>query len=72
MQKILKMYRYALGAAVAIVCATLLRLILVLQGWPTTNGDEAIMNLMALHIVEKGEHPTLSPRQFMDLAMLSY
>jgi hypothetical protein len=58
MQKILKMYRYALGAAVAIASATLLRLILILEGWPPTNGDEAIMNLMALHIVEKGEHPT--------------
>src|SRR5579859_2741789 len=58
MQKILKMYRYGLGAAVAIVCAILLRLILVSHGWPGTNSDESIMNLMALHIAEKGEHPT--------------
>ncbi len=51
-------YMAALGAAVMIACATLQRIILVLRGWPATNSDEAIMHLMALHIMEKGEHPT--------------
>jgi hypothetical protein len=46
-----------LGAAVVIACAIVLRLILIVVGWPATNGDEAIMDLIALHIVEKGEHP---------------
>lgn len=56
-QKIAKVYGYALGVTAVIAGATLLRFILILQGWPETNGDESIMNLMALHIMEKGEHP---------------
>lgn len=45
-------------AFVIISMAALLRLILISQGWPQTNSDESTMGLMALHIVQKGEHPT--------------
>ncbi len=58
MQKIIKKSRYTLGAAALIAGAIALRLALIVEGWPSTNGDEAIMNLMALHIVKKGDHPT--------------
>ena len=57
MQKIEKMSRSTLGAAGVIACAIVLRLILSVDGWPGNNGDEAIMNLMAFHIMGKGEHP---------------
>ena len=40
-----------------VVLATLLRVMLVSQHWPVTNSDEAIMDLMALHINGRGEHP---------------
>jgi 4-amino-4-deoxy-L-arabinose transferase-like glycosyltransferase len=38
--------------------AALLRLFLISQGWPQTDSDESTMGLMALHIMQKGEHPT--------------
>jgi len=31
---------------------------LIIQGWTSTNSDECIMNLVALHIAYRGEHPT--------------
>jgi hypothetical protein len=34
-----------------------IRVWFALVHWPELGGDEAIMNLMALHIMEKGEHP---------------
>jgi hypothetical protein len=57
-QKIAKVYGYALGVTAVIAGATLMRITLILQGWTVTNSDEANLHLMALHIVEKGEHPT--------------
>jgi len=35
-----------------------LRVVLNIQGWTPPNSDESIMNLMALHIAYRGEHPT--------------
>jgi hypothetical protein len=40
-----------------VVLASTLRLVLISQNWPVTNSDEAIMDLMALHINNRGEHP---------------
>src|SRR5260370_33565805 len=40
-----------------ILIATLLRLLLISQGWPSTDSDESTMGLMALHIAYRGEHP---------------
>jgi len=47
-----------IGAFVIISVAALLRFFLISQGWPQTDSDESTMGLMALHIVQKGEHPT--------------
>ncbi len=40
-----------------IIFATVLRVILISQGWPETDSDEGTMGLMALHIAYRGEHP---------------
>ena len=40
-----------------IIFATVLRIILISQGWPETNSDEGTMGLMALHIAYREEHP---------------
>ena len=40
-----------------IIFATVLRIILISQGWPETNSDEGTMGLMALHITYREEHP---------------
>src|SRR5258707_10430591 len=40
-----------------ILIATLLRFLLISQGWPQTDSDESTMGLMALHIAYRGEHP---------------
>ncbi|HWS84269.1 MAG TPA: hypothetical protein VN207_08415 [Ktedonobacteraceae bacterium] len=37
--------------------AVLLRLILIHSNWPLINSDEATIDLMALHIAYRGEHP---------------
>jgi hypothetical protein len=41
-----------------IAAAIAIRVTLSIQGWTSTNSDESIMNLMALHIAYHGEHPT--------------
>jgi hypothetical protein len=41
-----------------ISAAIALRVTLSIQGWTSTNSDESIMNLVALHIAYRGEHPT--------------
>jgi len=48
---------YGVCALAIIFVASGFRVVLTSLGWPSTNGDEAIMNLMALHIKERGEHP---------------
>src|SRR5438067_10655933 len=40
-----------------VIGATLLRFILIRLNWPFTNSDEGTMDLMALHIAFRGEHP---------------
>lgn len=55
--KKLWLYRYESGAGLIIAGAIILRLILLAFHWPTTNSDEAMNNLAALHIESKGEHP---------------
>ena len=40
-----------------ILFALLLRLALIVNGWPETDGEESTMGLAALHIIYRGEHP---------------
>ena len=40
-----------------VLLASLLRVLLIDQHWPVTNSDEGVMDLMALHIANHGEHP---------------
>lgn len=44
-------------ALILIAAGVLIRLGLLLLDWPTTDSDEGIMGLMALHIAGRGEHP---------------
>lgn len=47
------------GPALALLLGGLsLRLWLLFRGWPTLDSDEAIIGLMARHILYLGEHPT--------------
>lgn len=55
--KQLKIGSYGIWAGVIIVAATLLRLVLIAQGWPHSNADEDTMGIMALHIAYNGAHP---------------
>src|SRR5712692_674549 len=48
---------YGIGAFVIIVLATVLRLLLIAQGYPVTNSDEGTIGLMAMHIAYRGELP---------------
>jgi hypothetical protein len=48
---------YHMGAFAIIALATLLRVLLISQGWPELDSDQSIMGLMALHIADHGEHP---------------
>src|SRR5258708_2360324 len=48
-------YEWAMFAVVAL--ATLARFVLIYNNWPTTNSDEGIMGLVALHITHNGEWP---------------
>lgn len=55
-------WRIALGAgrwrlAALIAVGMLVRLGLILAGWPRSDSDEATMGLMALHIATRGETP---------------
>ena len=38
--------------------ATLARFLLIYFNWPSTNSDEGIMGLLALHVAFHGDHPT--------------
>jgi hypothetical protein len=54
--------RFKIGKAelcllVLVLAALILRFVLISQNWPTTNSDEATIDLMALHILTRGEHP---------------
>lgn len=55
--KYLRISSYGIYASGIIAFATLLRIILIAQGWPVTNSDEGTMGLEAMHIAYRGEHP---------------
>jgi hypothetical protein len=40
-----------------VIAGALLRFALISHNWPSTNSDEAVMGLMAKHILVRGEHP---------------
>jgi len=62
--KRLKIGTYGISAFIIIALAILLRILLIAQGWPHTNGDEDTMGLMAIHVAYNGEHPTFFYGQF--------
>lgn len=49
--------RTRLFCILVVILGVLLRLVLTANGWPQTNSDEDTMGLMALHILNRGEHP---------------
>jgi hypothetical protein len=55
--KKLRIGRYEAGMLGIILGATLLRVVLIAFNWPATNSDEGTIDLMALHIAYRGEHP---------------
>ncbi len=55
--KYLKIGIYEIGAIAIIAMAAVWRLVLITQGWPLTNSDEATIGIMARHIAYNGEHP---------------
>src|SRR6266851_737422 len=55
--KRLRISYYGVAALVIIVLAVLLRIFLVVKGWPETDSDEGTMGLEAMHIAFRGEHP---------------
>src|SRR5712692_11266686 len=52
-----KISTYGIWTCGIIALATLLRLVLLAQGWPHSNADEDTMGIMAMHIAYHGEHP---------------
>ena len=55
--KQLKIGSYGIWACIIIGVATLLRIVLIAQGWPHSNADEDTMGIMGLHIAYSGAHP---------------
>ncbi|HTD17953.1 MAG TPA: hypothetical protein VK667_00340, partial [Ktedonobacteraceae bacterium] len=55
--KHLNINRHGLCAFFIILFAIVLRIILILQGWPATDSDEGTLGLMARHIAYRGEYP---------------
>src|SRR5215469_8998862 len=54
-----KMLKFPILYPILVIsAAAALRVTLSVQGWTSTNSDESIMNLMALHIAYRGENPT--------------
>ncbi len=45
------------AAVLLLALATLFRLALILRGWPQADSDEAVVGLMARHVLLYGEHP---------------
>jgi hypothetical protein len=52
-----KINKHGLCAIFIILFAIVLRIILIIQGWPETNSDEGTLGLMALHIAYRSELP---------------
>jgi len=55
--KQLKIGTYGVWACIIIAAATLLRIVLIAQGWPHSNADEDTMGIMGMHIAYNGAHP---------------
>src|SRR5439155_26067813 len=55
--KHLNINRHGLCAFFIILFAIVLRIILIVQGWPATDSDERTAALMARHIAYRGEYP---------------
>src|SRR5437763_9429752 len=55
--KQLKIGSYGIWACFIIIVATLLRIVLIAQGWPHSNADEDTMGIMGMHIAYNGAHP---------------
>lgn len=70
MQKLLKYPTFL--PSLLIVFAVLLRIILAVQGWTSTNSDEAIMNLAALHISQGRDFPVFFYGQYYLGALEAY
>ncbi len=51
--------RYDICAVAIIAAGTLIRLAMILLGWPAPYNDEGTLGLMALHIAYRGAHPLL-------------
>ncbi len=62
--KKLRLGLYELGMLAFVGVASLLRVLLIRANWPVTNSDEATIDLMALHIAYRGEHPIFYYGQF--------
>src|SRR5439155_22965826 len=54
--KHLNINRHGLCAFFIILFAIVLRIILIVQGWPATDSDEGTLGLMARHIAYRGEY----------------
>lgn len=50
-------YLHAVGMAMIVLLAVALRFVLLDFHWPTTYSDEAIVDLMARHVIYHGDHP---------------
>ncbi len=70
--KYLKIGVYEIGALAIISSAVIWRLVLITQGWPLTNSDEATIGLMARHIAYNGEHPVFFYGQYYMGALEAY
>lgn len=64
LRKEIFIHRYTVGAVALLVLAMLIRVTLLLLGWPASNSDEAMTDLAALHIEKLGEHPIFMYGQY--------
>src|SRR5262245_21017404 len=62
----------ALIITLLVILGLTLRIVLISFYWPVTNGDEATMDLMALHIVQWGEMPIFFYGQYYMGAFQAY
>src|ERR1043166_7978436 len=62
----------ALIVVLLVLLGLTLRIILISFNWPVTNSDEATMDLMAMHIVQRGEMPIFFYGQYYMGAFQAY
>ena len=72
MLKYFKTGRYGVAALISILCSVALRFVLIAQGWPATNSDEATMGLMARDIAYRGQLPIFFYGQYYMGALEAY